>query len=205
MEILQLAVAELEAPLEPWSWLWPFLDCLALCCKGQSHNGAWSCNLQLQKLHWSLAAGFGHISGRSGFLLHTFYSLLVCQWISAGQSHIGDPTTWSCRSSIWALPVQLALAIFLGSPALCIIHSIACWSGYLLASKQLENEDSATCCCRSSISAEAPLEPCQCWLQSWGWGPGLKNPHCGLLLFKYFPPFKEKQSRRLICHFCSEV
>ena len=103
----------------------------------------------LQKLHQSLTAGFGQISGLPGSLLYAFFSLLV--WISAGQPKNGDPATCCCRSFIGALQLALAL-IFL---ALCCIYSIACWSqwsGYLLASHKMEVLQFAV--------AEVPLEPC---------------------------------------------
>ena len=122
-----------------------------------------SCNLLLQKFHWSLAAGSGHISGLPRSLLHTKHSLLV--WISAGQSQNGDPATCCCRSSMGAL--QLALAIFQGCSALCCMYLIACWSGYLLASHKME--------ILQLVVAEAPSEP-----YSWLW-PNFRAPRLSAL------------------------
>ena len=56
--------------------------------------------------------------------------------------------------------LQLALAIFLDSLALCCIHGIACQSGYLLTCYKMEILQLA--------AAEAPLEPCS-WLWQYFW------------------------------------
>ena len=72
METLQLAVA--EDPMEPCCWLWPYflpaqlstlfkevLEALDTCCKVTKRI---FCNMPLQKVHWSLAAGSGHVHGK---------------------------------------------------------------------------------------------------------------------------------------------
>ena len=159
MQILQQQVA--EAPLEPCSWLWPYfwgpqlfaaytaqLAGLDICWP----VAKWRfCNLLLQKLHWSPAADFGHISGLPSSLLHTRYiAQLACLDICWSVTKCR-----SCNLKLQKLRWSLAVHWPYFWAAQLFAAYIACLSGYLLACYKMEILQLAV--------AEAPLEPCS-WL-----------------------------------------